>query len=161
MKKILSVALLLGLILVGFTGCSSKNPDIQIDDKKSDLNDAPTWVALPQKEGYLVEVGSASPNSKNDLSFQRTEAMTDARANLARLIKTEIEAVVNAEKTKTDNGQLTENHKHFTKQVVELSLRMSSQQALWVTKSGQYFVLVCINKDTLQNNIKQIIDEKK
>lgn len=161
MKKILSVALLLGLILVGFTGCSSKNPDIQIDDKKSDLNDAPAWVALPQKEGYLVEVGSASPNSKNDLSFQRTEAMTDARANLARLIKTEIEAVVTAEKTKTDNGQLTENHEHFTKQVVELSLRMSSQQALWVTKSGQYFVLVGINKDTLQNNIKQITDEKK
>ncbi len=159
MKKMyFIVAMLLGLSMVGFTGCASKNPDIQIDDKKSDLNDAPSWVALPKRDGLFVEVGSASKNSKNDLSFQRAEAMADARDNLARLLKIEIDNAIKANKTKSDDGELTENHEHTSVQTVQLLVRMSTQQALWVSKSGQMFVLVGIDKDTLNNTInKQIL----
>lgn len=160
MKKIYLVAMLLGLsITVGFTGCSGKTPDIQIDDKKSDLLDAPSWVNLPKREGMYVEVGSASKNSKNDLSFQREEAMADARDNLARLLKIEIDNTINAEKTKGDDGELTENHEHTSTQTVQLLVRMSTQQALYISKSGQMFVLIGIDKDSLHNSVnKQIVE---
>lgn len=156
MKKVYLAFLLIGgLSLVGFTGCSSKNPDIQIEDKKSDLLDAPSWVALPKRDGMIVEVGSASKNSKNDLSFQRAEAMADARDNLARLLKIEIENTIKANKTKSDDGALTENHEHTSTQTVQMLVRMSTQQALYISKSGQMFVLVGIDKDTLNNTINK------
>ena len=145
------------LVLAAFTmgGCSSKNEVVQINDSKSDVNDAPRWVALPPKDGYIVEIGSASPNSKNDLSFQRAEAMADARDNLARLLKTEINNQIKSSKGKNNEGELGESHKHTSSQIVELSLRMSQQQALWVSKSGQMFVLVGIDKETLKSNINK------
>lgn len=158
MKKVYLVALLLGLSMVGFTGCASKNPDIQIDDKKSDLIDAPNWVNLPKRDGMYVEVGSASKNSKNDLSFQRAEAMADARDNLARLLKIEIDNAIKANKTKSDDGELTENHEHSSTQTVQLLVRMSTQQSLWVSKSGQMFVLIGIDKDSINSSVnKQIL----
>jgi hypothetical protein len=158
MKKIYLVFILLGLGLVSFTGCSSKTPDIQIDDKKSDLLDAPSWVNLPRRDGMYVEIGSASKNSKNDLSFQRAEAMADARDNLARLLKIAIDNNIKANKTKSDDGELTENHEHTSTQTVQLLVRMSTQQALYISKSGQMFVLIGIDKDSLNSTVnKQIL----
>lgn len=147
----------LSVVMVGATGCSSKNPNIQIDDKKSDLNDAPQWVALPQKDGYIVEIGSASPNSKNDLSFQRAEAMADGRDNLARLLKIEINNMIKSSKGKNNESELTESHEHTSTQVAELMVRMSQQQALWVSKSGQMFVLVGIDAGTINNAVNSQI----
>ena len=139
------------------TGCSSKNPNIQIDDKKSILNNAPEWVGDPKLDGYIVEVGSATSNSKGDISFQRAEAMADARDNLARLLKIEIKNRIDAQKGKDDNGDLTEQHTHTSTQLVELMIRNSTQQKLWVAENGQMFILVGIEKNTLESNINKHI----
>jgi hypothetical protein len=155
MKMVITI-MVLGLMF-GFTGCSSKSPNVQIDDKKSILIKAPEWVGDPKLEGYIVEVGSASMNSKSDLSFQRAEAMADARDNLARLLKIEIQNRIEAQKGKDSADTLTESHNHTSTQFVELMIRMSSQQKLWVAENGQMYIMVGIKSDTLESAINKHI----
>lgn len=160
MKKLLTttmMALGLSVVMFGTTGCSSKNPNIQIDDKKSILNNAPEWVGDPKLDGYIVEVGSATQNSKDDIGFQRAEAMADARNNLAKLLKIEIKHRLESQKNKDDKGELTERHEHTSTQIAEVMVRMSTQQKIWVAENGQMFLLVGIEKSTLDSNINKNI----
>lgn len=159
MKKLFAAFMVLGLV-VTFTGCMSKNPNIQVDEPSSVLNDAPEWVGDPKLEGYIVEVGSANPNSKNDLSFQRAEAMADARDNLARLLKINIENSIHAHKQKSDDGEIAESHEHTSLQTVELMVRQSTQQKLWIAKNGQMFILIGIDNKTLENAINKHLARK-
>lgn len=154
MKKLFTAVSVLGLVLF-FSGCSSKHQNVQIDDKSSVLIDAPEWVGDPKLEGYIVEVGSANPNSKNDLSFQRAEAMADARDNLARLLKLQIKNSIQAYKEKNEEEELKEHHVLASLQSIELMVRQSSQQKLWISKTGQMFILVGIEKSTLQSGVNK------
>lgn len=142
-------------VMLFLGGCSEKSVNLQIDDKKSILNKAPQWVGDPKLEGYIVEVGSAAPNSKDDISFQRAEAMADARDNLARLLKIEITNQINTRKMKNDNRDLSEQNTHISTQLSNLMVRMSSQQKMWVAENGQLFVLVGVEKSTLDSNLNK------
>lgn len=146
------------LTLMSLTGCSSKNEYVQIDDKKSDLKDAPNWILLPRMDGKIVEIGSASKNNKNDLSFQRSQALADARDNLARSLYVKVENILKAYKSKNNENELYENHEHTSKQIVDVTISLSKQEGIWVTKSGVIYVLVGIDEDTFLLNVKKHLE---
>ena len=147
------------LTLMSLTGCSSKNEYVQIDDKKSDLKDAPNWILLPRMDGKIVEIGSASKNNKNDLSFQRSQALADARDNLARSLYVKVENILKAYKSKNNENELYENHEHTSKQIVDVTISLSKQEGIWVTKSGVIYVLVGIDEDTFLLNVKKHLEQ--
>ena len=88
MKRVLlTTASTLFAVSVLLSGCSSKDT-IQDDMSYVDaeFQGEPKWVMIPQVSGFVAEVGSAPKNAADDKNFQRSEAMANARDNLARQI---------------------------------------------------------------------------
>ena len=84
LKIILKSLVVLSMLTLVLTGCSSKNEVERFEDPE--FKGAPKWVMIPQVEGYVTDIGSAQKNAGNDFSFQREEAMADARNNIAKQI---------------------------------------------------------------------------
>lgn len=164
MKKVLltaSAAMVAASIL--FTGCSSKTETIQEDMTYVDpeFQGAPKWVMVPQVSGFIAEVGSAPNNAANDKSFQRAEAMADARDNLARQISTKVGNMFKSYKAATGSGadatfdKATES---VSKQVASETLKGTVVKDTWISRTGNLYVLMAIDTtaviDSAENKIK-------
>lgn len=164
MKKVLltaSAAMVATSIL--FTGCSSKTETIQEDMTYVDpeFQGAPKWVMVPQVSGFIAEVGSAPNNAANDKSFQRAEAMADARDNLARQISTKVGNMFKSFKASTGSGadatfdKATES---VSKQVASETLKGTVVKDTWISRTGNLYVLMAIDTtaviDSAENKIK-------
>jgi hypothetical protein len=84
MSRILVVVFSLLMIV----SCASKNKDAEIESKSA-LNHLPSWVLTPEVKGSIAAVGIA-PKSKGGIQFQIPQAESDARANIAAQIETEV-----------------------------------------------------------------------
>lgn len=164
MKKILmtaSVAMLMATVF--FTGCSSKEESIQAEASYMDpeYQGAPKWVLTPQVDGFVADVGSAPKNAANDKSFQRAEAMADARDNLARQIATKVGNMFKSFKAATGAGEdatFDKSVESVSKQISSETLKGSVVKETWVSKSQNLYVLMVIDTqaviDSAENAVK-------
>jgi len=152
--RILIVSMIIGLLIA----CSSSTTNVSKDYSNSNpsLNGAPKWVLQPSAEGSIAAVGSAE-KSPGGINFQRTEAMSNARNELSRIIETKVKNLFTNFERSTGVGKdisfdkVTEN---VTKQVVSQSLSGSEQKDIWISGEGTMFVLVSLDSKHVQELVK-------
>lgn len=123
MKNLNTITKLLGLVLLisGITACSTTTT------VESDLGikDAPDWVnkganILNEKDGRLFHgVGSASP--MGDESLQKSVADDRARAEVARILSSYLDAVSNDYMSAAKAGNTTVNEEAVSRQIKNLT----------------------------------------
>ena len=158
-KLILPVAAALFI----FTGCANNQPKPQKTNFyqcKINGQAAPQWVCDggATMEGGIFGVGSA-PKSPLGMSFQRNEAVAQARDELARQLKVKVENMIKnyMSSTGVGNNQTAERvstqvSKQLTSQVLEGSKLLKT----WIANDGTMYVLVGMTKP-VKNAVKNAV----
>ena len=84
--KILKIFIL--FTIIGVTGCTSKSDSLSNGCYKDNV-EAPSFVCTPYIKGKITALGSARfiGKTKDEMSFQFSEALANGRDELARQIK--------------------------------------------------------------------------
>ena len=167
MKKILSILSI--AIFVLLTGCANKNENLnEVQAKVSGEcvlhgEKMPKWICSGGNvQGYITAVGSAKKTPLG-FTFQRTEAITLARDELARQISTKIKNMV-----KTYMASIGANNEasdkvveQVSKQVSYLTLNGSKQLNIYIDKEGNMYVLVGVPVKNIKEAIRTSLHNNK
>ncbi len=153
MKKILLLVSIVGMLMVG---CSSKEVNTEPSkvenkiSKSSDVSkkyaDAPEWF-YDQSNYGVASVGTAKIG-KAGIQFAKTEAMSQARAEIARILEVQVKDMVkNYAKTLSngDQDEIAKVSEQVGKQVANQSLVGSVQKGIYFT-GEEVWVLVAIDE---------------
>ena len=165
MFKKLSVFTVTLLSLLFFVSCSS-TPGVE--NPKGELSNAPKWVLMPFVEGSMSDIGSAPANAGSDVSFQRNQAMADARDNLARQMGVKVGNMIKSFKASTGaKGDATfdQSSEQVSKQIASQTLIGSKIKDMWISDSGTMYVLVVLDTEAviaqMDKNIKTSMGNEK
>ena len=145
MKYVYIVALAVVLMIAG---CSSKD----LGNVSNDLKGAPQWVFNPSVEGSIASMGSAPRNAGNDFSFQRQEAMANARDELARQMEVKVSNMFKSFKASTGSGEdatFDRSAENVSKQIASKSLQGTRPINTWVSPNGTMFIHMIIDTDSV------------
>ncbi len=164
MRRVLMLTIS-GLIAVSsITSCGKKEEPkqepvnkIQNSQWANELKDAPSWVLNPEVEGGLAAVGSAKIG-KAGLQFARTEALANARDELARQISVKVKNMVKnfTQVTGIGNEETVDKVSvQVSKQVTSQVLQGSRQKDMWISPSGTLYVLVVVDPEMIKKVVKE------
>ena len=163
MKKIiLTTACALFAVTVAFTGCGSKKQE-QVEAAtyvNPELQGAPKWVMMPFVEGSVSEVGSAPQNAGNDFSFQREEAMADARDNVAKQISVKVNNMFKSYKAATGSGKdstFDRSSERVSKQIASQTLNGTIVKDTWISRSGTFYVLMAVETKSVSDMMEKSV----
>jgi len=142
MKKKIYRSLVLILVSVAFfSGCAKTGP------KDTLTEEYPAWVLDPSMEGGLSAVGSAKM-SKAGMQFTRTEALANARDELARQMSVKVKNMLKNFTEATgvgDDETIDRVSTQVSKQLSKQVLAGSKQKKMWKSRDNELFVLVVLD----------------
>ena len=148
MKKIVMI-MLVGVISIGFIGCTPQ----------PNFDNAPNWVVgEPKLEGYITGVGIASTNLGDDLALQRSEALAEAKKNLAGKIESTIINFLDKNTDKTTKIY-TGATKDKLKIMIKQKVRGARVKESWIRSDGKLFILMVIEKKEIAKDISNSVQE--
>ena len=163
-SKFIKTVMISAATVALMTGCSSKEAPAKTKVEQQyvdpELQGAPKWVMMPFVEGAVAEVGSAPRNAGNDFSFQREEAMADARDNLAKQIAVKVNNMFKSYKSSTGSaGQATfdRSSERVSKQIASQTLKGTRVKDTWISRSGTFYVLMIIDTDSVAKAMDQAV----
>ena len=135
------------------------------EQPKADLGvfaNFPAWVLDPRVPGKVAAVGISSA-SKGGIKVQLAQAETDARANIAQQLRTELSRITkdSLRKANVDNTEAFESaFSQATKEVVkDVPLSGAVRQALFVDpKNGDLYVHVIIDQEIIKKYLEESMD---
>jgi hypothetical protein len=165
MFKKLSVFTVYLLSVLFFVSCSSTP---SVETSKGELSGAPKWVLMPFVEGSMSDIGSAPSNAGGDVSFQRNQAMADARDNLARQMGVKVGNMIKSFKASTGakaDATFDQSSEQVSKQIASQTLVGTKIKDAWISDSGTMYVLVVLDTeaviDQMDKNIKTSMGNEK
>jgi len=160
MKRILELSLITVASVALLVSCGKKKEVTGFEEDPC-LKGAPDWVLNPQVEGSrIASVGSAKMG-KAGFQFARTEALANARDELARMIEIRVKNMVKNFMQVTGVGDAETVDRvsaQVSKQVAYQTIRGSRQVALWRSPCGELFVLVSVDPDMVKDFIKTQVE---
>jgi len=149
---------------VVFAGCAKKEPEqppkVQNAALQQEFANAPSWVLNPQSAGTLVAVGSAKIGPAG-MQFAREEALAAARDELARQMSVRVKNMTKRfmQVTGVGDAQTVDRvSATVSKQVANQVLSGSRQKDMWISPSGELYILVELDpafaKQTVANAIR-------
>ncbi len=156
-----------GLVAVAAlaAGCAKKPPEkpqppqVQNPALQQEFANAPSWVLNPQSAGKLVAVGSAKVGPAG-MQFAREEALAAARDELARMMSVRVKNMVKRfmQTTGVGDAQAVDHvSASVSKQVANQVLSGSRQKDLWISPSGELYVLVELDPEFAKTTIANAI----
>ena len=161
MKKIIYF---ISASIIIFSGCSSKNEILKEQSCQIEKVNAPEWICTGGKiKGMITGVGSAQATPLG-FNFQRTEAISAARDEIAREISIKVKNIFKRYEASTGIGKdktVEKSIENVSKQLSYVTLRNSKLLKLWKSPKDTLYVLVGIPKEDVVNTIKTSIESKK
>lgn len=152
MKKLLASVLVSSLFIAGCTKdkVSDLKSDLKNDTKIQDISKLPQWVLIPAVKEGVAGVGIASP-SKGGLKFQIPLAETDARANIAVAIQSEISRITKEALRESNVGDVNDVEQVFsqaTKEVVRnLPMSGAKRTDIYQGEDGTLYIRMVLKND--------------
>ncbi len=157
MKKVVILSLA-GLMSVSFLTSCAKKKEVKMGFEEDPcLKGAPSWVLNPEVKGSKVAAVGSARIGKAGLQFARTEALANARDELARMIEIRVKNMVKNFMQVTGVGDAETVDRvsvQVSKQVAYQTIRGSKQVALWKSPCDELFVLVGVDPDMVKDFIK-------
>ncbi|RLJ70626.1 LPP20 lipoprotein [Hydrogenivirga caldilitoris] len=161
MKRTLAFSLA-GLVSVALiSSCGGKKEVATGFEGDPCLKDAPAWVLNPQVEGSKVAAVGSAKIGKAGLQFARTEALANARDELARMIEIRVKNMVKNFMQVTGVGDAETVDRvsvQVSKQVAYQTIRGSKQVAIWQSPCAELFVLVGVDPQMVKDFIKTQVE---
>jgi hypothetical protein len=152
MKKALYLVLVVLVGIFMFSGCAKKGPEPL---KNPCLEGAPAWVIDPTMEGGLTGLGAAKIGAAG-LQFARTEAIANARDEMARTLSVKVKNMFKNFTQVTGVGDAETVDKvsaNVSKQVANQTLEGSKAKNVWISPCNEYYVLVVLDPQVVQKSV--------
>lgn len=158
MKRTLLVLVIASLALVlVLAGCGRKVKKIDNEGFEEEFEHAPDWVLADYSGETFSAVGSARIG-KGGIQFARTEALGNARSELARQVSVKVRGLVNtfAQQTGIDDGQtLDAFSRQVSKLVTDETLSGSREQDMWISPSSDIYVLAVLETSNVKESVRR------
>jgi hypothetical protein len=122
-------------------------------------NGAPDWVITGGIEGELTAVGAAR-SSKSGMSFMITQAMSDARNQMASSISVKVNNMVKSFTQSTgigDDEVVDAVSANVSKQITSETLNGTTRKALWESPCGELYVMIGIDNELVKQEVKNSV----
>ncbi len=160
--------LMLGILTISpmmIIGCVTtkneiKESKIQEQGQIKEFANAPKWVSDLSGEKEPAAVGSAKIGNVG-MQFARTEALANGRDELARMMSVKVSNMVKnfSQVTGIGNAQSAEKvSSQVSKQITSEVLSGSRQKEMWVSPSGEVYMLVVIDASLVKQVVKDGIE---
>jgi ribosomal protein S20 len=93
------------------------------------------------------------------MSVARTKATSQARAEISRTLETKVKNMVKDFQEQVTDAEAEMTAEQFSSTTVSLSkatLNGTSQQATWVSPSGQIYILVALDVEAFENSVREM-----
>ncbi len=162
MKKAVAFSLA-GLMAISFlTSCGKKKEQAATGFEGDPcLKGAPAWVLNPQVEGAQIAAVGSARVGKAGLQFARTEALANARSELARMMEVRVKDMVKNFMQVTGIGDAETVDRvsvQVSKQVAYQTINGSKQVSIWMSPCRELFVLVGVDPEMVKNFIKTQVE---
>jgi hypothetical protein len=158
MKRTLIVLTLVSLtLLLVLAGCSKKVKKIDNERFEKEYEHAPDWVLAETDSDKFSAVGSARIG-KGGIQFARTEALANARSELARQVSVKVRGLVNTFAQQTglgDEQTIDAFSKQVSKQVTDETLSGSREKDTWISPSEDIYVLAVLDKMEVKASVRR------
>lgn len=119
----------------------------------SDAPKVPKWF-MAEKVGYFTGTGIAQSNKSNDLNFQKEEALMKARVELAKKLKSAIEARDTNNQVKREDGSIEGDIEQLASSITKMGLRNAKTLNSKFMDDGSFFVRIGVKEDIITGNAK-------
>ena len=158
MKRTLIVFTMISLaLMLILAGCGKKAKKIDNERFEKEYEYAPDWVlAQTTGEGFFA-VGSAHIG-KGGIQFARTEALANARSELARQVSVKVRGLVNtfAQQTGIGGDQTMDAFsKQVSKLVTDETLSGSREKDTWISPSEDIYVLAVLETMEVKESVRR------
>ncbi len=161
MKRVLIFSLAGLTSMVFITSCGGKKEAVTGFEGDPCMKGAPSWVLSPEVKGSKIAAVGSAKIGKAGLQFARTEALANARDELARMIEIRVKNMVKNFMQVTGVGDAETVDRvsvQVSKQVAYQTIRGSKQVALWRSPCNELFVLVGVDPEMVKDFIKTQVE---
>ncbi len=144
-------------LMLALTGCGKQVKKIDNDRLEEEYQHAPDWVLAEYRGDIISAVGSACIG-KGGIQFARTEALANARSELARQVSVKVRGLVNTFAQQTgigDDQTLDAFSKQVSKLVTDESLSGSREKEMWLSPSEDVYVLAVLEKTEVKESVRR------
>lgn len=161
-KKLVIVMMALGIL----SACSNKEPREEKREitpiKSAQYKKLPDWVLQPEYSKGIAAIGQAKIGQAG-LSFAKTEALANARNELARQIGVQVDNMFTSYVNTTGigpNQTLEKVATDVSKQVASVSLKGSKQLNVWISEDEEVYVLVGVDNSVVNEQAKTTLNNE-
>ena len=158
MKRTLIVLTLVSLsLMLVLAGCGKKVKKIDNERFEEEYEHAPDWVLAEYDGEKLSAVGSAHIG-KGGIQFARTEALANARSELARQVSVKVRGLVNTFGQQTgigDDQTMDAFSKQVSKLVTDETLSGSREKDTWISPSEDFYVLAVLETVEVKESVRR------
>lgn len=158
MKNLIAVMML--LVAVALVGCQKSEKKTTDNTTQVQPSRFPEWVLNPSLEGGQAAMGSAKVGAAG-ISFARTEALANARDELARQLSVKVNNMFKSYTSQIGAGEDQTVDKvatNVSKQVASQTLQGSKQYKTWLDEQeNELYVLVGITDEVVKTETKNAI----
>lgn len=151
--------LIASIIILGLSGCSDKGQIAQAPKEiQNEFANAPKWVLSQENEKGINAAGSAKIGSAGT-QFAITEAEANARDQMARQMQIKIGNMIKnfTQQTGVGDGQSIDKVvASVSKQVSQQELIGTYRKDMWISPSGELWVLMSMSEQSM-NTVKSAI----
>lgn len=156
-RALLAIAIIGLALLLALAGCGKKVKKIDNEQLEEEYAHAPDWVLAAYDEETFSAVGSAHIG-KGGIQFARTEALANARSELARQISVKVRGLVNTFAQQTglgDDQSLDAFSKQVSKLVTDETLAGSREKDMWISPSADIYVLAILDEAAVKESVRR------
>ncbi|MBU1599183.1 LPP20 family lipoprotein [bacterium] len=158
---ILGILTISSMMIIGCGGAIKETKGTKVQEKGlvKEFDKAPGWVLNPSVEKDLAAVGSAKVG-KVGMQFARTEALANGRDELARIMSVKVSNMVKnfAQVTGLGDSQAADKvSSQVSKQVASEVLSGSRQKDMWISPSGDVYILVVVDTSLIKQVVKDSV----
>lgn len=160
MKKIVCFTTIF-LISIVLSGCGGKKSVTKIQDKDlaNEYANAPQWVLGAAMDQGMAAVGSAR-KSKAGMSHTKSMALANARDEMARMMNVKVKNMVKNFTETTgigDDETIDAVSTNVSKQIASQVLSGSRQKDIWISPSGEVYVLITLDSELAAQAVKNSV----
>ncbi|MFH1961572.1 MAG: LPP20 family lipoprotein [bacterium] len=165
MKKAILMIGILAISPMMIIGCGAtkkeiKETKVQEQGMAKEFANAPGWVLNPSVEKGLAAVGIAKAGPAG-MQFARTEALSNGRDELVRIMSVKVSNMVKnfSQVTGVGNAQAVDKvASQVSKQIAAEVLNGSRQKDMWVSPSGDIYILMIVDTSLIKQAVKDGIE---
>lgn len=156
-RTCLGITIICLTLLMVFLGCGKKVKKIDNERYEEEFAHAPDWVIAKHEGENFSAVGSAHIG-KGGVQFARTEALSNARSELARQVSVKVQGLVNTFAQQAglgDEQNLDAFSKQVSKQVTDETLAGSREKDMWISPSEDIYILAILEKAEVKESVRR------